>query len=356
MLTGISSRAQVGSGFNPSDPPEPGQPPMKLQVVVKPAEAGSVSGTGLYVEGTTVNLRAYVNTGFRFVSWTNAAGDVLGTSTSLAYTKGAGHETLTANYEFDPSNPEEPQEPVMIMYYQLQLNSTEGGSVNGGGRYIANTNVTLRAYAESKFDFVGWYDDATGDCLSTETIFNYTTTAKHRSITARFQFNPDSPGEPTEPISRRTVTATATEGGTTSFSSQYVPIGASISFSAYANSGYDFDGWYLNGELYTRLTSFSYTVTDSYYQNFEARFLFNPADPSEPAMPEVAKHSFYLMNKVTKPGSTVKYPIYLSAIRPLKDMTFQLEFPDVLTPDFETVPPVGVQEWRCQWRRQRDTR
>jgi hypothetical protein len=78
-------------------------------------------------------------------------------------------------------------------------------------------------------------------------------------------------------------------------------------------------------------------VTDSYNQNFEARFVFNPDSPGEPVMPVVAKHSFYLMNKVTKPGSTVKYPIYLSAIRPLKDMTFQLEFPEVLTPDFETV-------------------
>lgn len=184
---------------------------------------------------------------------------------------------------------------------------------------------------------MGWYDDATGDELSTSSSFTYTTTAKHRSITARFAFNPDSPSEPSQPIEKRTVTATATEGGTTNFSSQRVLIGNSITISAYANDGYDFDGWYLNGEEYTKLSSFSYTVTDSYYQNFEARFTFNPRDPGEPGMPVVEKHSFYLMNKVTKPGATVKYPIYLSAVRPLKDMTFQLEFPEVLTPDFTKV-------------------
>lgn len=335
LVGSIGSWAQ--ESFNPADPPEPGQPPMKLEVVVSPAEAGSVSGTGRYVEGVAVNLRAYVNTGFRFVCWTNSAGDVLSTSTSYTHTKGAGHEKLTANYVFDPSNPTEPQEPSMIMYYQLQLNATEGGSVSGGGRYLANTNVTLRAYAESKFDFVAWIDDATGDVLSNSATFNYTTTAKHRSITAQFQFNPDSPVEPSEPILRRAVTATATEGGTTSFSSQYVLIGSSLSFYAYTNSGYDFDGWYLNGELYTHLTSFSYTVTDSYYQNFEARFIFNPSDPSEPSMPTTTKHAIFLMNKVTKPGSTVKYPVYLSSISTLKDMTFQLEFPEELTPDFTQV-------------------
>lgn len=336
-LVSVGSMGQVGSGFNPSDPPEPGQPPMKLQVKVVPAEAGSVSGTGRYAEGTAVNLYAYVNSGFRFVSWTNAAGDVLSTSTSYTHTKDAGHEQLTANYVFDPSNPQEPVDPGMIMYYQLQVNTTEGGSAYGSGRYLANTDITLSAYAEDKFDFVGWYDDATDELLSSNSSFTYTTTAKHRSITARFAFNPDSPGEPSMPIEKRRVTATATEGGTTNFSSERVLIGNSITFYAYANSGYDFDGWYMNGEFYTRLSSFSYTVTDSYYQDFEARFVFNPSDPSEPGMPTTTKHSFYLMNKVTKPGSTVKFPIYLSAVRPLKDMTFQLEFPEVLTPDFTQV-------------------
>lgn len=337
LLGSISSWGQVGSGFNPGNPPEPGQPPMKLQVKVNPAEAGSVSGTGRYVEGTSVDLRAYVNTGFRFVNWTNSAGDVLSTSTSFYYTKSAGHETLQANYVFDPSNPSEPQEPATIMYYQLQVNATEGGSASGGGRYLANQNVTLSAYAQSQFDFVAWIDDASGETLSTKTSFTYTTTAKHRSVTAQFKFNPDNPVEPTEPIVKRTVTATPTEGGTTNFASSREYIGSSVTLRAYVNSGYDFDGWYLNGEFYTKLTEFSYTVTDAYDQNFEARFKFNPDSPVEPNMPTTVKHAIYLMNKVTTPGSTVKFPVYLSNVRPLKDMSFQLEFPEVLTPDFENV-------------------
>ena len=335
LLGSISTWGQ--NDFDPSDPPEPGQPPMKLQVTVTPAEAGSVSGTGRYVEGQSVGLYAYVNTGFRFVGWIDSNDNVLSTSTSYTHTKGAGHEMLTAKYEFDPSNPTEPADPATIMYYQLQLNATEGGSVSGGGRYLANSQITLAAYPESKFDFVGWYDVSTNEELSTDTYFYYTTTAKHRVIEARFLFNPDSPGEPSEPIVHRRVTATATEGGTTNFSSERVLIGNSISFYAYANSGYDFVGWYLNGELYTPLSSFSYTVTDAYGQDFEARFVFNPSDPQEPSMPTTTKHAFYLMNKVTKPGTTVKYPIYLSSVRLLKDMTFQLEFPVELTPDFESV-------------------
>lgn len=323
--------------FNPSSPPEPGQPPMKLEVTVAPSGAGSVSGTGRYAAGTQVSLHAYVNTGFRFVNWTNSNGEELSTSTSFTYTKGEGHERLTANYVFDPTNPSEPDDPANIMYYQLQLTTTDGGSVSGGGRYLANKQVWLYAYPNDKFEFVGWYDVATGEELSTNRNFEYTTTAKHRVLEARFNFNPDSPAEPSEPVLRRTVTATASEGGTTSLSSQRVLIGESIYIYANANSGYEFEGWYLNGELYTRLSNFTYTVTDSYYQNFEARFTFNPSNPSEPGMPTTKKHSFYIMNKVTKPGTTVKFPIYLSTVKVLKDMTFQLEFPEELTPDFTQV-------------------
>ena len=293
--------------FNPSNPPEPGQPPMKLDITVSPSDAGSVSGGGRYAAGTQVTLRAYTNTGFRFINWTNIAGEELSTATTFVYTKQEGHERLTANYEFDPSNPNDPADPATIMYYQLQLNATEGGSVSGGGRYLANQQINLRAYPDSKFDFVGWFDEA-GECISTSTYFTYTTTAKHRVLEARFEFNPDSPSEPSQPVLSRTVMATATEGGTTNFSSQRALIGSSISLTTYANTGYDFVGWYLNGELYTALRSFSYTVTDSYDQNFEARFEFNPSNPDEPSMPTTTKHSFYIMNKVV-PGTIGRHAL-----------------------------------------------
>ena len=77
--------------------------------------------------------------------------------------------------------------------------------------------------------------------------------------------------------------------------------------------------WYKNGELYTRLTSFAYTVTDEYGQNFEARFTFNPDSPDDPGSPSMRRHEFYIMNKVTKPGAQLKFPVYLPGISPLTD-------------------------------------
>ena len=98
LLAGSTGLWAQDDTFNPANPPEPGQPPMKLEVTVTPGDAGSVSGTGRYAEGTQVSLYAYVNTGFRFINWTNAEGEefvsVIAGSTALKPLDAIG-DTLT---------------------------------------------------------------------------------------------------------------------------------------------------------------------------------------------------------------------------------------------------------------------
>lgn len=324
--------------FNPADPPEPELPAMRLDLRITPSEAGSVWGSGRYSPGKNVSLNAYANTGFRFVRWTNANGETVSTVQNFTYTKREGHEQLTANFVFDPDAPADPAEPRTIMYYKLALTATEGGSVYGGGSYLADRQVTLQAYCDTGFDFVGWFD-GDNNCLSTSTTFNYTTTAKHVMLTGRFVFNPNNPSDPSPSTlkPKHNLTATCSEGGSISWTTQRLQEGQSVTLTAYTNDGYSFLGWYLDGELYTTLSQFSYTVTSETVQDFDARWEFTPDSPTEPGTPTTTKHAFFLMNKVTKPGATVKFPIYLSSVKTLTDMTFQLEFPEVLTPDFETV-------------------
>ena len=338
LLLAGSTSLWAQDDFNPADPPEPEQPAMRLDLRITPVEAGSVYGSGRYSPGKQVYLSAYGNTGFRFVKWTNTQGETVSTTQNFTYTKDEGHEVLMANFEFDPDSPADPAEPSTIMYFKLALASTEGGSVYGGGSYLANSQVTLRAYCDDGFDFDGWYDPE-GACLSTSTAYQHTTTDKHVMLTGRFTFNPDNPVEPSPSglKPKHNLNASCTEGGSINWTWKRLQEGQSVTLTAYTNEGYTFLGWYLNGELYTRLTQFSYTVTSETVQNFEARWEFDPDSPLEPAIPTTTKHAFFLMNKVTKPGSTVMFPIYLSSVKTLTDMTFQLEFPEELTPDFETV-------------------
>ena len=324
--------------FNPADPPEPEQPAMRLDLRVAPSEAGSASGSGRYAPGKKVNLSAYANTGFRFVKWTNAVGETVSSSQNFTYTKGERHETLTANFVFDPDAPADPAEPRTILYFKLSLTATEGGSVSGGGSYLEGTAVTLRASSDTGYDFEGWFD-ANGNKISGSTTFYYTTTDRHVMLTGRFVFNPNSPSEPTPSTLRpkHNLYASCTEGGSITWTSLRLQEGESVTLSATVNSGYTFLGWFLNGVLYTTLRQFSYTVTSESVQNFEARFEFTPDSPPEPEVPPIKKEfTFTLYNKVCKAGDTIKFPVYLTTTEELHDMQFQLTFPKEIRPEVET--------------------
>lgn len=319
--------AQAQGDFNPSSPSEPGPPTIYSRIVLlrNISDAGSVSGAGRYAVGSSVNIYAYVNSSYTFRNWTDTKGNVLSTSTSFSFVNTEQTDTLVANYAFTPGNPNEPSEPSTTLYYRLGLKATQGCSVSGAGRYLAGTNVSVYAYVESGYTFLGW-TNRNGETVSNSTSFTYTMPVDGDTLTANCVFNPGSPAEPNDPILKHTITATCSDGGYYSGSTGRFLEGSTYSFYAYANSGYDFVGWYLNGELYTNLRSFSYTVGKENL-NFYAKFVFNPGSPGEPNLPAISEYTYYLMTVNGKPGDTVKYPINLVNTQVVKDMNIRLTFP-----------------------------
>ena len=335
LLLGITAHGQ--DTFNPTSPAEPGAPTVYGRITVKaePEEGGSVSGGGRFAVGESRRVYAYVNSNYKFAYWTDKEGEVLSTATSFYFTNTEENDELTAHFVFDPSAPSEPVPPSSILYFPLTVQATTGGSVSGGGKYQAGSSVGLRAYAETGFSFVNWTNED-GEIVSTSSSFSYKTQEKKETLTANFRFDPSSPSEPTEPIVRHRVTVACNEGGYFSGTSGLVLTGNSASLYAYTNSGYEFVGWYLNGELYTTLSHFSYTMGEENV-DFYAMFKFNPASPSEPLMPALDKYSFYLMTVNGIPGKTIEYPIYMANSLEAKDMTFQLTFPTAMMPRTDVV-------------------
>ncbi|MGN0220987.1 MAG: InlB B-repeat-containing protein [Prevotella sp.] len=320
--------------FSPSSPPEPGVPDIYSRIVVlkNVDEAGSVSGSGRYLVGNAVKLYAYVNSNYSFQCWTDTKGTVLGLSSPLSFTNTEKADTVIANYAFTPSNPNEPSNPSAILYYRLQLLPTQGCTVSGAGRYQAGKSVSVSASVESGYSFCGW-TDSKGEIVSTSSYFSYTVPVDGEVLTANCVFSPGAPGEPGDPILRHNVSAVCSDGGTYYGNTGRCLEGTTQSLRASANSGYVFDGWYLNGELYTKLSSFSYTVGKEDMQ-FYAKFVFNPTSPGEPAMPALSTYSYYLPIVNTAPGKTVQYCINLVNTEIVKDMNIRLTFP----PDFEVNP------------------
>ncbi len=319
--------AQAQGDFNPASPSEPGPPTIYSRIVLLKniGDAGSVSGEGRYVVGNTVNVYAYVNSSYTFRNWTDTKGNVLATSTSLSFVNTEQTDTLIANYAFTPSNPSEPNEPSTTLYYRLGVKATQGCSVSGAGRYLAGKTVSVSASVESGYSFLGW-TNLKGETVSNSTSFSYTMPVDGDTLTANCVFNPGSPAEPSDPILKHNITATCSDGGYYSGSTGRFLEGSTYSLSANANTGYDFVGWYLNGELYTNLRSFSYTVGKENL-NFYAKFVFNPSSPSEPNMPAITNYTYYLPTVTGRPGDTLKYGINLVNTQVVKDMNIRITFP-----------------------------
>ena len=330
FLLGITAYGQ--DTFNPVSPAEPGAPIIYSRVTAKadPSDGGWVSGGGRYAVGSSQRFYAYVNSGYKFAYWTDKEGNILSTATSLDFIYPENGDELTAHFQFDPTAPSEPIPASSILYFPLTVKASVGGSAYGGGRSQAGKNVNLSAYTETGFAFVNWTNED-GEVVSTEASFSYTTQEKKETLTANFRFDPNSPSEPDEPIVRHRVTVGCSEGGSFYGTSGLVLTGNSASLYAYPNSGYEFLGWYMNGEFYTALPNFSYTMGTENV-DFFAMFRFNPESPSEPLMPALDKYSFYLMTVNGIPGKTIEYPIYMANTAEAKDMTFQLTFPAELMP------------------------
>lgn len=323
--------ATVQAQFNPDSPSEPGSPVLYSNVVLmrNMNEGGSVSGAGRYVVGNTVSVYAYANSSYTFLRWTDTRGTVLSTSSRYSFANTAGTDTLVANYVFTPGNPSEPLTPSTTLHYRLGVEGSQGCSVSGAGRYLAGKRVYVSASVETGYVFKGW-TNSKGDRVSADRGFYYDMPVNGDTLIAHCEFDPDAPAEPADPILKHNVSVVSSDGGWYSGNQGRYLEGSTISFSARANDGYEFAGWYLNGELYTTLPSFVYTVGKE-NMNFFAKFLFNPDSPSEPLMPAVNMYSYYLMTVNGVPGETISYPIFLANTEVVKDINIRLTFPSCLS-------------------------
>ncbi len=321
--------------FNPSSPNEPGPAPVLLTLKAVPAEAGWVSGAGKHVPETKININAGNNTGFKFSHWTDEEGNTISTTAGFQITTGYESRTLTAHFDFDPTNPAEPVPGELLVYHLLTVAASEGGNAWGGGKYRYNTNVGLSASANTGYEFENWTNEE-GEVVSTSSSFTYTTKTYRETITANFRFTPPAPEEPAEPVLRHKLTIICSEGGTSS-GNQDILAGSGTTLRAYPNSGYVFVGWYVDDVLYSTLRDLPFTMGDEDV-TFEARFEFNPDSPNEPTMPsDDKKYSLYLTSVTTYPGTTIDLSLYLTNLQPLGDMRFNLTLPDEVVPDWSSL-------------------
>lgn len=198
----------------------------------------------------------------------------------------------TQEEKFNPDNPLEPGE--IPQYFRLTLiaePAEAAASLNGSGKYTANTTVTLGATPNSGWTLKEWTNK---DGISVSSP--YKTKGFAETLTAHFEFTPAAPAEPGEIAQnvRWPLTLALEEGGTASGGGRYMP-GTKNTIRASVKDQYLFMGWYTSdGETcLTKDQSYEVTMVEGGI-TLLAKFRYNPPAPDEPGQIK-APHNITLL-------------------------------------------------------------
>ena len=325
MLLSMVAR---GQDFNPDSPPEPGAR-YKLTVKAQPAEAATVSGGGLYVVNANVSVKAVAKSAnWRFISWTNAEGEVVSTSSSFTHRKLNSAETLTANYEYQKTS------RLTIAYDPSSIKTSEVKE------YAVGVTYSYTASTYSDYTFVNW-TTSDGTVISTNRAVSYTVTENDETITAHYRYTPGSPAEPNETKPKHKVYFKCDPAGLTGFnktSGFSVSEGSPYSVTVYSVSDYEFKGWTWEGETKILETSYTWNVNmGTRDAHLVAHFEFKPSSPSEPSTDTKQRHSLYATTTSMYRGETTLLPVYMQNTGNVKTLSFKLHLPKNLSVDVANI-------------------
>ena len=196
LLLILGSTPALYAQYNPTNPPEP-EENIYYNVTVNASSeaAANTSGTGKYKEGTKITVRYSLRAGnYTFSHWTVNGELYPETGSSFTYTV-SGDDKIVAHFSYAPSSPLEPSAKDEHRLY-IEASSYGACSFNrASGLWTEFDNyVTLTAYVNQGYDFLGWYRN--GVLVSDKTTFNYLMPDEDVTLVARFKYNPFNPSEP----------------------------------------------------------------------------------------------------------------------------------------------------------------
>ena len=172
--------------------------------------AGTVTGSGTYIHGASVNVTANADAGSIFTGWSV---DCSGTASTTAITMNSAR-TCTATFE---------------LTYVLTVNKAGAGAgtVTGAGTYGYGASVNVTASTDADSIFTGWSVDCSGTTSPTAVIMD-----RAKTCTATFAVKNYA----------LTISKAGTGSGTLTGPGSYSP-GSSASVTASADANSAFTGW-----------------------------------------------------------------------------------------------------------------
>lgn len=222
-------------------------PDCTVSVTVVPTGSGETTGQGEYTNGDNVVLTATPTTGYEFVNWVDSdSSQVLGTETTYAIESIGRNWNINANFS-----------PIQFTV-SANVDPENSGTVEGTGSFNMGTDVTVTATASTGYTFTNWLEG--GSFLSDQASYTINSIAADHELTAKFNINTYNVTLSVDPMG----------GGTVEGNGTY-EYGTDVSLTAQSNSGYNFLGWYENGELVSSNANYTIESIDDNHE-FVAKF------------------------------------------------------------------------------------
>lgn len=209
-----------------------------------PVAGGTLSGAGVYADGSSVTVEATPAPGYEFSKW-KIGGTTVSTVPIYTFTVSA-NVTLTASF-------------VRVYYITADVFPVAGGTTEMDSlSYKLNENARADAFPNAGYEFVGWMEN--GVLVSTDNPYNFNVTSD-RTIVANFAL-----------IGGVTInTSSAPVAGGDTFGAGSYLIGDSVTVSAIENPGYAFVNWKQGATIVS--TNPDYTFTASVSRTLVANFV-----------------------------------------------------------------------------------
>ncbi len=247
LLLAVLWVQQLWAQYNPDNPADP-DVYYALTLEASPSAGGYVSpGSTLQVaEGMTVTCKAIANSGYHFVEWTDGS-LVVSTEPTFDYVMPANNMTLIAVFEWEPDNPEDPDNEGYSHKIYLEASPASGGYFeNNTLLVVEGKTVKIKAYPHDGYRFSVWKKD--GETVSTENPMTVVMGTEDVTYTATFEYAPNNPGDPDfkEPY------AVLSEGNTvlTFYYDGKKDANGGMSVGPFSNI--DFQAWYAQRESITK--------------------------------------------------------------------------------------------------------
>lgn len=195
-----------------------------------------------YSAGETIELEATVKSGYNFVGWF-----INGTCVS---------EDLKYNFTMKSSNI-----GIEARYnYFTVLTSSYSDDYEKAGTYTelksekisVGDQVTVEATVNAGYNFEGWFINNV--CVSEDLTYSFVMKEKDVDLEARWSYYTVSVNSYTD--------EQGTAGTFTKKANEKVSIGETVTLNATVNKGFNFEGWYVNGNLVSNDFEYSFTMKD----------------------------------------------------------------------------------------------